>query len=78
MSEYTPMSDTSTCLREALVERGLVRRRLHDMQEWSNQDEQKNRDLKRELAVTRSALTAIMETVARRDERIRTLEEADA
>jgi hypothetical protein len=43
------MSDTSTCLREALVERDLLRRRLTQMQEQSNRDEEKRRTIARDL-----------------------------
>ena len=70
MAEYTPLSDTSTCLREAQVERDLLRRRLHQMQEQSNRDEDKNRALNAQLKVARSTISALEEIVSKRDETI--------
>lgn len=73
MAEYTPMSDTSTALRDALVERDLLRCRLTQMQEQSNRDEEARRGLARGLKVTRSALRSVMESLADRDEEIQQL-----
>lgn len=70
MAEYTPMSDTSSCLREALVERDLLRRRITQMQEQSNQDEAKRRALVHDLAVAKSAIFALQDSLYTRDQQI--------
>ena len=70
MAEYTPMSDTSTALREALVERDILRAGITRMQAESNRAEEKRRGAVEELKVTHSALRSVMESLAARDKEI--------
>ena len=56
--------------RETLVERDILRRRITQMQEQSNRDEEKKRFLVHDLAVAKSAITALQDSLYVRDQQI--------
>lgn len=70
MAEYTPISDTSTALREALVELDILRKRISEVQAESGRVEELRRGLTRELAVARSTIDALQESLYTRSQQI--------
>jgi serine/threonine protein phosphatase PrpC len=52
------MSDTSACLRDALLERDIMRQRVAELQRLSNRDEEARRALARELRDARLTIAA--------------------